>query len=78
MAMRDWHDDWRVPVLTQEVPKSTEVDTTENLRSQDKVGETHPKVGATKEGECTKEKYTGRQKDTAPQQKEQGAGATET
>jgi hypothetical protein len=23
MAMRDWHDDWRIPVLTQEVPKGT-------------------------------------------------------
>jgi hypothetical protein len=26
MAMRDWHDDWKNPVLTQEVPKGTEVD----------------------------------------------------
>jgi hypothetical protein len=28
MAMQDSHDDWRVPVLTQEVPPSTEADTT--------------------------------------------------
>jgi hypothetical protein len=26
MAMRDWHDDWRISVPTQEVPKGTEVD----------------------------------------------------
>jgi hypothetical protein len=26
MTMRDWHDDWRIPVLTQEVPKGVKVD----------------------------------------------------
>ena len=26
MAMRNWHDDWRISVLTQEFPQGTEVD----------------------------------------------------
>jgi hypothetical protein len=26
MAMRDWPDDWKIPVLDQEVPQGTEVD----------------------------------------------------
>jgi hypothetical protein len=34
MEMRDWHDDWRIPVLTQEVPKGTEVDTVVHPKSR--------------------------------------------
>jgi hypothetical protein len=44
MAMRDWHNDWRIPVLTQEFPKGTEVDAgSTKTPAGDKVVPKNPK-----------------------------------
>lgn len=44
MAMRDWHNDWKIPVLTQEVPKSTEVDAGQTKTpAGDKIAPKKPK-----------------------------------
>jgi hypothetical protein len=75
MAMRDWHDDWRVPVLTQEVPPSTEADTTTPKKST-KPGKPTQNMTQQTKGSALKKNTLVAQRDTSPQQKEQGSGAT--
>jgi hypothetical protein len=44
MAMRDWLDNWKIPVLNQEVPKGTEVDAGKTKTpAGDKVAPKRPK-----------------------------------
>jgi hypothetical protein len=82
MTMRDWHDDWKILVLTQEVPKGTEVDVGKTKTpAGDKVApkRSKPTWKPTKKKEGVPKKYAQEgNKDTAPQQKEQGEGATKT
>jgi hypothetical protein len=83
MAMRDWHDDWRIPVLTQEVPKGTEVDAgSTKTPAGDKVVPKKMKPSQKsmqqKKGSAPKKDAQAGKKDTAPATREQGMGDTTT
>jgi hypothetical protein len=83
MAMWDWHDDWKISVITREVPTGKEVEAgVSKTPAGDSVVPKNlkpsQKSGATKEGECAKEGCTGRKKGHYPNTREQGVGDTMT
>jgi hypothetical protein len=74
MEIRDWQDDWRIPVLTQEMPTGMETDAGKvQTPVGDKVALKKPKpsqnLDTTKEGGCAKERYPGRTKGHYPSTK---------
>jgi hypothetical protein len=80
MEIRDWKDDWKIPVITKEIPKGKEVEAGssktpagDNVCTQeaDTAGEAQSEADATEEGECSKEGCTDRKEGHCP-----GAGNT--
>jgi hypothetical protein len=83
MDMRDWPDDWKIPVLNQEQPKGMEVDAGQTkIPARDKATPKRPKptqkLAQQNKWGATKKDAQTRNKETASQQKEQGAGAMGT
>jgi hypothetical protein len=85
--MKDWQDDWKIPVITKDMPKGKEVEAgssktsaggsimTKKPTQQVKPG---PKTMQQKKGSAPKKDGKIGKKDNAPVQEEQGRGDTMT
>jgi hypothetical protein len=79
MEIKDWQDDWRVPVLTQEMPTGKEADAGKDQTPVgDKVVPKKPKPSQKptqqKKGGVPKKGTQARKKDTTQAPKEQKKG----
>jgi hypothetical protein len=83
MAMRYWPDDWRIPVLTQEVPQGMKVDASSTKTpTRDKVVPKNPKpthnLTQQKKVSVPKKDVHSIKKDTSPAAREHGMGDRKT
>jgi hypothetical protein len=87
MEMRDWKDDWKIPVITKDMPKGKEVEAGSSKTSAGgstmtkkptQQGKPSQKTMQQKKGSTPKKDAQTGKKDNAPAQEEQGRGDTTT
>jgi hypothetical protein len=75
MEMRDWQDDWKIPVITKDMPKGKEVEAgssktsaggSTTTKKSNTTREAQSKDNATEEGKCSKEGCTDRKERQCP------------
>jgi hypothetical protein len=87
MEMRDWQDDWKIPVITKDMPKGKEVEAGssktpagDNIAPKNQHSRGSPvKIQCNRRREVLQRRmHRSGKKDTAPTQEEQGRGDTMT
>ena len=83
MAMRDWQDDWKIPVITKDMPKGKEVEARssktpvgDNISPQNPTQQGKPSQNPIqrKKGSAPRKDAQSGKKDTTPTQEEKVSG----